>query len=1091
MSNIIPPLLSDTPPPPPPHTDDHEEDEFGDFTGTNNLSYDDDDDDYLSPPGSPLQLPKSLFELDNSHSPQLFDVNSNNKENLANATQLDKPKDFLDKRKNLESEANNVNSGSLSDTSFESFNNKCIPTAICNEQISLGPQKNETNCDTTFFASSEVINSSIEVESNQTALNDYKEVDLDINNSNLTGLDDFSQFASDDFNRGFQDSDVDSIKTKFNGFENREVIIEKQFIPNVLGNTNESINGENITLGIEGTRIHEEKVYIHSNTDSESCRISEVSNHECCNSDVEAVITEKTLASEEIDNNITQDKFQEQHKITEENINNDDFSDFPTSLSNFGTQTVSDSNVNSVETDISSPNFAASDNDDFGDFSSNITSNFGQDDFKAFASFPPLEPEKGTQSTFDDEEDDFGDFASTTTPVMQKQVSKTCENVPKHTLLLNEKEALEKATEIVNEMFPKGETSNEYVEIRGLEAEDKIFNQIKNITDTHALGFQWPKSASQNLLLKALNIDSRNILYGHGWNSSMPRFAATLSFTPLEPVKSVILTPIPVKEVANPPLIASEPAPLDPLELNLPLGEVTGSAESIPNTKEPNAANTINNTAKITISSDSNLSTKPSPTLYTNTNPLKPTKTYLEQKSIASADKLDDFDDFVSGLPPPDQPTTSGHNVILRETHISNKESAKSEESDIVSWLEPTIVTPELTRKERPFVDPEEEFEDFQMVVSSESSTQKSVENLVNLTVKPLEVGRNKVKKSSTLEESPKIEESTSTMSSTRNSDDDFGDFTFSLPPKQLSVEPLATAPILQPLKPTLTQNHQALSSSISWPDPGITEDEISRFEAYSRLQNKDHLKENKPKPAQKVDRKGSFAGSKPSTPSKTRKQGSLDDVEWSDFVSVQKSPVHKVKNEKERSSTPDLPLSVLNLRAVQPSRSPIPVITPNGLLQTKLSSNVPVNISNMVPTNRVFLQPQVPTIPAYQPSIISNQFACQAYSGFGPHKTLQGTSTAAEDDEWSDFVSHQPTMQKSSSNWSTQPQQLSSWMNSSPNIITNPTANLDIYNNSSSGKNNVKKVSGFNRNNNSGVANMPLPDLDFLAPKNRTTQRK
>lgn len=42
MSNIIPPLLSDSPPPP-PDIDDHEDDEYGDFTGRNNLSYDYDD----------------------------------------------------------------------------------------------------------------------------------------------------------------------------------------------------------------------------------------------------------------------------------------------------------------------------------------------------------------------------------------------------------------------------------------------------------------------------------------------------------------------------------------------------------------------------------------------------------------------------------------------------------------------------------------------------------------------------------------------------------------------------------------------------------------------------------------------------------------------------------------------------------------------------------------------------------------------------------------------------------------------------------------------------------------------------------------
>lgn len=38
MSDIIPPLISDTPPPP-PCLDEEEDDEFGNFIGTNDLSY--------------------------------------------------------------------------------------------------------------------------------------------------------------------------------------------------------------------------------------------------------------------------------------------------------------------------------------------------------------------------------------------------------------------------------------------------------------------------------------------------------------------------------------------------------------------------------------------------------------------------------------------------------------------------------------------------------------------------------------------------------------------------------------------------------------------------------------------------------------------------------------------------------------------------------------------------------------------------------------------------------------------------------------------------------------------------------------------
>lgn len=38
MSEIIPPLISDTPPPP-PCLDDEDDDEFGNFIGSNDFSY--------------------------------------------------------------------------------------------------------------------------------------------------------------------------------------------------------------------------------------------------------------------------------------------------------------------------------------------------------------------------------------------------------------------------------------------------------------------------------------------------------------------------------------------------------------------------------------------------------------------------------------------------------------------------------------------------------------------------------------------------------------------------------------------------------------------------------------------------------------------------------------------------------------------------------------------------------------------------------------------------------------------------------------------------------------------------------------------
>ncbi|XP_050305394.1 uncharacterized protein LOC126742680 [Anthonomus grandis grandis] len=518
---------------------------------------------------------------------------------------------------------------------------------------------------------------------------------------------------------------------------------------------------------------------------------------------------------------------------------------------------------------------AETDSDDFGDFTS-ITIVTHQDNFASFPETPPSPTE----------DDDFGDFASISTlPMAEPPQSRV--------LLLNEKQALEKSTEIVKEMFPVPQMAVPDFREGNFEETDKVFNQIKNITETHALAYQWSKSASQNLLLKALNIDSRNILFGPGWNPSMPRFAANLSLTPLEPVKSEILTPVPVRE---PQKLSTAPTNLPGFDLGL-------------------SENTESLSTKETL-------TKMDPQQPLEPTTVQPTKSDLEHSASILQD---DFDDFVSYSPPRESPP--GHNIILRETHISNKEP------DIVSWLEPTIVTPELTRKDRggQFVEPEEDFDEFQMVVVPEAST--------SLKVQPLEASEAK----------PQIE-------------DDFGDFTSYALPKS---EPVVL------LQPTVIESKPL----VSWPDPGITDDEIRRFEALGHLREKSKKDES----GKKVEEEE-------------------EEDEWSDFVSVNQSPVHKLKTEKERCSTPDLPLSVLNLGSVQPAKQPIPVITPNGLVQTKLSSKIPLNIPNMA-TSKVY--PQIPSHPPkLQPSIISHQY--------GNYMAANSGKSNGDEDEWSDFVSHQ-----------------------------------------------------------------------------------
>lgn len=91
---------------------------------------------------------------------------------------------------------------------------------------------------------------------------------------------------------------------------------------------------------------------------------------------------------------------------------------------------------------------------------------------------------------------------------------------------------------------------------------DKVWESIKNVEETNALTYQWANSSSNNILLNSLGIDSRNIvsniylhilihdqlnvkfkylqLFGPRWNPNVPRFAANLGFTPLEPIKAII-----------------------------------------------------------------------------------------------------------------------------------------------------------------------------------------------------------------------------------------------------------------------------------------------------------------------------------------------------------------------------------------------------------------------------------------------------------------------------------------------------------------------------------------------------------------------
>lgn len=65
-----------------------------------------------------------------------------------------------------------------------------------------------------------------------------------------------------------------------------------------------------------------------------------------------------------------------------------------------------------------------------------------------------------------------------------------------------------------------------------------VWLKLQDMERSHALSYQWSGSATNKGLLVSLGIDSRNILFGPRWNSSVPRFAANLGFSPLEPMQA-------------------------------------------------------------------------------------------------------------------------------------------------------------------------------------------------------------------------------------------------------------------------------------------------------------------------------------------------------------------------------------------------------------------------------------------------------------------------------------------------------------------------------------------------------------------------
>ncbi|KMQ93771.1 aftiphilin isoform x2 [Lasius niger] len=187
-------------------------------------------------------------------------------------------------------------------------------------------------------------------------------------------------------------------------------------------------------------------------------------------------------------------------------------------------------NMEPVATRVQENNYsgfecADNEDDDFGDFtnfsSATIESKLNDD-------------AKGMQVPEDN--DDFGDFSNfeISMGVVETQQFSLKESICR----IENKNAANKIEDIITNMFPMISEHHE-VELKSLiDKTDKVWQNVKSVEETNALTYQWANSSSNNVLLNALGIDSRNILFGPRWNPNIPRFAANLGFTPLEPIKA-------------------------------------------------------------------------------------------------------------------------------------------------------------------------------------------------------------------------------------------------------------------------------------------------------------------------------------------------------------------------------------------------------------------------------------------------------------------------------------------------------------------------------------------------------------------------
>ncbi|XP_038206819.1 protein PFC0760c-like [Zerene cesonia] len=199
----------------------------------------------------------------------------------------------------------------------------------------------------------------------------------------------------------------------------------------------------------------------------------------------------------------------------------------------------------------------------FGDFKANFENN--TDNIQPFKeqinnTEDAIVNKTATDNANVDLDDDFGDFDDFKSSVKQELEDNPAidTELAHHVTVLNfqspdnEAQIIESINNIIFNIFTEDLPDCQSEIDKTLDSMlTETWHHLKEVDERQPYMVHWNNSLGQKSLLKALCIDSRNILFGPKWNYFTPKYATSLSIAPLQPQKPAAVPNTGASEVVN------------------------------------------------------------------------------------------------------------------------------------------------------------------------------------------------------------------------------------------------------------------------------------------------------------------------------------------------------------------------------------------------------------------------------------------------------------------------------------------------------------------------------------------------------------